>query len=186
MISIIALATAPIWIGRFEESAALPRPWALVRLDRKVPPTRYRIARIAGVPAVEAKAERSMALLARPIAVDLGATPVLCWRWYVEAPVAGADLRRKRGDDYAARVYVAFDMPTSALSAGTRLKLSLAKRLYGVEVPDAALNYVWDSRYPIGTRAKSAFTDRAEMIVMQTGRRSNPICDGFRQRMWTA
>jgi hypothetical protein len=48
----------------------------VVQLDRKVPPTRYTVATVNGVAAVEARAERSMALLARPISVDLAATPI--------------------------------------------------------------------------------------------------------------
>jgi hypothetical protein len=110
-----------------------------------------------------------MALLARPLSVHLGATPILCWRWLVDAPVARGDMTRKSGDDYAARLYVAFDMPDSALSAGTRFKLGIARRLFGGQVPDAALNYVWDNRNPVGTRRKSAYIDCAELIVAETG-----------------
>jgi hypothetical protein len=110
-----------------------------------------------------------MAILARPISIDLAATPILCWRWYVDAPVSGADMRKKSGDDYAARVYVTFDVPSSALSAGTRFKLGVARRLFGKDVPDAAVTYVWDNRNPVGTRRKSAYTDRAQLIVAETG-----------------
>lgn len=163
------LAASPVWVGRFEGSGEPPAPWQLVRLGKKVQPTRYRIATIGGVGAIEAVADASMALLARPLAVDLTATPILCWRWRIDAPVAAADLRRKSGDDYAARVYVAFDMPDAAMSAGTRLKLAMARRVFGAALPDAALNYVWDNRSPVGTRAKSSYTDRAELIVAETG-----------------
>lgn len=45
-----------------------------------------------GVVAVEAVAERSMALLGRPLDVDLEATPQLCWLWRVDAPLATADM----------------------------------------------------------------------------------------------
>jgi hypothetical protein len=166
---LLAAAAAPFWVGRFSGSGAPPAPWRVVRLGSKVPPTRYRLATINGVEAVEARADKSMALLARPLAVDLKATPILCWRWYVDAPVARADMTRKSGDDYAARVYVAFDMPDSALSTGTRLKLGIARSLFGSAVPDAALNYVWDNRNPVGTRRKSAYTDRAQLIVAETG-----------------
>ena len=170
MISLLLLATAePVWVGRFAGNGPPPAPWRVVRPSRKVPPTRYRVATIAGIGAVEAQAESSMALLARPIAVDLAATPVLCWRWFIDAPVAGADMTRKSGDDYAARVYVAFDLPDSAMSAATRFKLGLARTLFGKDVPDAALNYVWDNRHPVGARRRSAYTDRAELIVAETG-----------------
>ena len=169
LIAALAGVAAPVWVGRFGGSGAPPAPWRVVQLSKKAKPTVYRLATIDRVGAVEAIADRSMALLARPIAVDLAATPILCWRWRIDAPVAAADLRRKRGDDYAARVYVAFDMPDAAMSAATRLKLGMARRLFGAAVPDAALNYVWDNRNPPGTRAKSSHTDRAELIVAESG-----------------
>ncbi len=165
----LALAAAPLWVGRFPGEGAIPAPWRVVPLKRKVPPTAYRPALVTGVPAIEARANRSMALLARPVSVDLARTPILCWRWLVEVPVAKADMRTRRGDDYAARIYVSFDIPDERLSAGTRMKLGLGRRMFGTDLPDAALNYVWDNKHPVGTRAKSAYTDRAELIVAETG-----------------
>lgn len=165
----IVAAGSPVWVGKFAGSGAIPAPWRVVQLDKKTKPTTYRLARVAGVDAVEALANDSMALLARPLSVDLAATPILCWRWLVDAPVARGDMTKKSDDDYAARLYVAFDMPDSAMSAATRFKLGIARRLFGSNVPDAALNYVWDNRNPVGTRRKSAYTDRAQLIVAETG-----------------
>lgn len=162
-------AEGPVWVGKFAGAGAPPAPWRVVQIDKKTRPTTYRMTTVAGVAAVEARANASMALLARPLSVDLAATPILCWRWLVDAPVARGDMTQKSGDDYAGRLYVAFDMPDRAMSAGTRLKLGLARRLFGGNVPDAALNYVWDNRYPVGTRSKSAYTDRAHLIVAETG-----------------
>ena len=169
MMLLIAAATAPLWVGRFSGEGAPPAPWRAIVLNKKVTPTSYRAARVAGVGAIEARANASMALLARPLRVDLAQTPVLCWRWLVDAPVAKADMRTKRGDDYAARIYVSFDIPDNRLSAGTRMKLSLGRRMFGGDLPDAALNYVWDNKHPVGRRAKSAYTDRTELIVAETG-----------------
>lgn len=165
----LVAAGSSVWVGKFTGSGALPAPWRVVQIDKKTKPTTYRNATILGVAAVEARANDSMALLARPLLVDLSTTPILCWRWLIDTPVARGDMTKKSGDDYAARVYVAFDMPDSALSASTRLKLGIARRLFGGNVPDAALNYVWDNRNPVGTRRKSAYTDRAELIVAETG-----------------
>ena len=165
-----AVVTAgPVWVGKFAGSGPLPAPWRVVQIDKKSKPTTYRLATVSGVAAVEARANSSMALFARPLSVDLSATPILCWRWLVDAPVALGDMTKKSGDDYAARLYVAFDMPDAAMSAGTRFKLGIARRLFGGNVPDAALNYVWDNRNPVGTRRKSAYTDRAQVIVAETG-----------------
>jgi len=65
---VLAALVQPVWIGQFSGSGAVPPPWRVVQVGRKVPPTQYRRAIVAGVPAIEARAERSMALLARPIA----------------------------------------------------------------------------------------------------------------------
>lgn len=162
-------APAAVAVGRFAASGGIPSGWRVVQLNRKVPPTTYRTAMVGGVPAVEANAYSSMALLARPITIDLAATPVLCWRWYVDAPVGAANMATKAGDDYAARLYVAFDVPDRQLSSGLKLKLAMARTFAGVRVPEAALNYVWDNRHPVGTRRKSAYTAQAEMIVAETG-----------------
>lgn len=163
-------AAAPQWVGRFGGVGPPPAPWRVVRLGGKVTPTVYRQTTISGVPAIEARARNSMALLARPLKVDLTATPILCWRWLIDAPVANADMTKKAGDDFAARIYVAFDISNVDLSASTKLKLGLARRIFGKDVPDAALNYVWDNRHPVGTRRRSAYTDRAQLIVADTGK----------------
>lgn len=162
--------SAAIYVGRFHVAASTPPPpWRVIRLDERVPPTRYRVIVWDGVTAVEAEANASMALLARPLAVDLQLTPVLCWRWRVDAPLTTADMTTKQGDDYAARVYVAFRLPPETLSLATRIKLKLARSIYGGHVPDAALNYVWDNRYPVGTRRANAYTERTQMIVQRSG-----------------
>lgn len=169
IIAAVLATTGPRYVGDFAGKGPIPAPWRLIRVNRNVPPTSYRQAMVDGVGAIEANANSSMALLARPIAIDLAATPILCWRWRVDAPVAAADMSTKKGDDYAARLYVAFDILDSALGSGTRFKLSIARRLFGQDLPDAALNYVWDNRNPVGTEHRSAYTDRAQLIVAETG-----------------
>ncbi|MGP1683890.1 MAG: DUF3047 domain-containing protein, partial [Giesbergeria sp.] len=95
-------------VGFFPRTGgAPPAPWRVVQLNTKVPPTQYRLAVVDSVAAVQAQADASMALLGRSLAIDIHATPVLCWRWRVKAVVEPADMDRKEGDDYAARVYVA-------------------------------------------------------------------------------
>jgi len=168
--SFAAQANEPVWLGRFRvPSADVPAPWKIVQLDKKVASTRYRITRWDDVLGIEAVAESSMTLLARPVEIDLDRTPVLCWRWRVDAPLAKADMATKAGDDYAARVYVSFALPPAEIGWVLRGKLALARSIYGYAVPDAALNYVWDNRYPVGTRKPNAYTDRTRMIVAESG-----------------
>ena len=157
-------------VGRFVSGQTTPpAPWQLLRFDPRVAPTQFPLRGGDGGAALEASADASMALLARPLWVELSRTPILCWRWRVDAPLHNADMASKAGDDYAARLYLAFSLPSSELSLLTRAKLALARRLYGAQVPDAALNYVWDNRYPIGTQRPNAYTERAQMWVLRSG-----------------
>lgn len=144
--------------------------WRSIQLNQNIPTTRYRIQHWDGVLAIEAKADQSMSLFARPLDIDLKKTPILCWRWRIDAPLIHADMKTKEGDDYAARIYIAFTLPPELMSMGTRLKLKFARSMYGDFVPDAALNYVWDNLHPIGTEQANAYTDRTRMIVVQTGK----------------
>lgn len=170
LLLIPALAGAePVWVGRFPESGAIPAPWQIEHLNKDFAPTHYGLRVWDGVPAVEAHAEKSMALLARGVEVDLQRTPVLCWRWRVDAPLKTSDMTRKSGDDYAARVYLSFEVPPEALGLATRLALKLARSLRGSQVPDAAVNYVWDNTHPVGTWQANAYTDRARMLVLRSG-----------------
>lgn len=164
----LALAE-PLWVGRFPASGELPAPWQVEQLNKDIPPTVYRLREWDGVSAVEAHAVKSMALLTRPVEVDLGKRPILCWRWRVDGPVKTADMTTKAGDDYAARVYLSFAVPPATLGFGTRVALGLARSLRGNQVPDAAINYVWDNRHPVGTWQANAYTDRARMLVLRSG-----------------
>jgi hypothetical protein len=161
-------SSATAWVARLSQPGPPPAPWRMIKYSNERP-TRYVVAGVAGRLAIQATVDSSMSLLARPITVDLTATPILCWRWFVDAPVRNADMAKKRGDDYAARVYIAFDMPDSALTGSTRLRLRMARGLFGKEVPDAAVVYVWDNKHAVGTASKSSYTDRSQLIVAETG-----------------
>ena len=93
----------------------------------------------------------------------------LTWRWKVDRVLEKADMTQKLGDDFAARVYVFFDVPMASLPFFDRVMIRLARLMSGADVPTAALCYVWDNRQPAGHTAWSAYTGRVRMIVMQSG-----------------
>lgn len=144
----------------------MPDGWTLFRINEKVPATTFTLSDAA---VLHAQASNSMAGMLHKQRVDLGKTPVLCWRWKVKASVAKADMLTKAGDDYAARIYVFYDVPVAQLGFSDRLKIKLAKTIYGADIPTAALNYVWDNKQPIGTLRANAYTDRTRMLVVQSG-----------------
>jgi hypothetical protein len=143
--------------------------WKVLKPSPKAADTRYTLVRDEGRTVLRADADKSMSGLIHTIRVDTRRYPFLRWRWKVAAPVAGADMTQKSGDDYAARIYVMFDYPAARLPLSTRMKMKLAESLYGQQIPAAALNYVWDNRQPVGTVQPNTYTDRARMVVVRSG-----------------
>jgi Protein of unknown function (DUF3047) len=159
-------AAPATWVGRFDDST---EPWREVRFGASIKPNRFVRRTWDGLPALEVLSDGSMSLLARPVVVDLAATPVLCWRWRVAAPLVRADLRTRAGDDYAARLYLSLALPDADKGLALRAQLRLARSIWGAEVPDAAINYVWDNLQPVGTERPNAYTERTTMVVQRSG-----------------
>jgi hypothetical protein len=162
-----ALASpAIVCVGCFDEGI---QSWREVDVKAGSKRNKFRLHRRDDVLALEVTSNASMSLLARPLDLNLHATPVLCWRWRIDAPLKTADMKQRSGDDYAARLYVSFTLPEAEKSFGLRTKLKLARVIWGPDVPDAALNYVWDNRQPVGTELANAYTDRVMMVVLRSG-----------------
>jgi hypothetical protein len=162
-------AAEPPAFSDASNAGGLPTGWQPFNPSAKAKPTRYALVRDGDAMVVRADADASMSGLVHPLRIDLAETPLIQWRWRIERPLKTADMTTKAGDDYAARLYVLFDYDVARLSFLTRTKLKLAKTLYGVEVPAAALNYVWDNRQPVGSIQANAYTDRARMVVVESG-----------------
>ena len=162
----VAAQASVVWIGQFHADDG---PWQEIRLRKDIQPNRFERRNWEGVQALEVQSQASMSLMARPLSIDLSATPVLCWRWRVDAVIATADMKQRQGDDYAARLYVSFKLPASAMGLGLRTQLRLARAIWGPDLPDAAINYVWDNQHSIGTEQPNVYTDRAIMVVQRSG-----------------
>jgi hypothetical protein len=78
-------------------------------------------------------------------------------------------MTERSGDDYAARLYLSVAIPKSEQSLGLRMQLGLARSIWGNQIPDGAVNYVWDNRQAVNTQLPNAFTDRVTMVVAQSG-----------------
>lgn len=162
-------ASGPSLFSHETQAGGLPSGWQAFNPAPKAQPTRYALVRDGDALVIRADADNSMSGLIHSLRIDPAETPLIQWRWRIERPLAGADMKTKAGDDYAARLYVLFDYDVSKLPFATRAKLKFVKLAYGVEVPAAALNYVWDNRQPIGTIQPNSYTDRARMIVVESG-----------------
>jgi hypothetical protein len=91
---------------------------------------------------IEVVSSSSVSRLYRPIDIDLGATPVLTWRWRVDKPVPPTDLARKGEDDTAITLYVGFPWDPGAASFTDRLTRPLVEAYAGGDAPGRVLAYV--------------------------------------------
>lgn len=140
--------------------------WQVLTLPN-VPATRFARVKEGEVTVLRAEADGAAATLVSRFRASANTT--LAWRWKVDRVVGGADLARKDADDFAARVYVFFDVPAEALPLTTRIKYAAVKLFYKVDLPTAALCYVWDNTHPVGHSAWSAYTDRVRVVVLRSG-----------------
>lgn len=146
---------------------ALPPGWQRYTMSRHKPVAPVTVETADGLSVVHIAADRSAGAIVHRFRAAPGAT--LAWRWKIDHPVAKGDLGKRAGDDFAARVYVFFDVPTKQLSLGQRMTLSLARRMTGENLPAAAICYVWDNRHPVGTIAPNPFYAPVRTIVVESG-----------------
>ncbi len=153
----VAASLSPLQVGG---------DWRVVGLPKlSFPLTRYTVVTVDGAPALRIDAEGSYGNLVHAVPDGQGRT--LRWRWRVERPQAGADLKRKAGDDTALKVCALFNLPLEALPFWERQKMRLARQISGEDLPAATLCYVWDATLPAGALLPNAYTPRLRWIVLQ-------------------
>ena len=152
--------------------APLPEEFRHFVFESRLRPTEYALVEESGRTVLRARAQGSASGIIRELRIDPRRHPVLAWRWKVLRALERSDLATRAGVDCPARLYVTFDVDIESLSAAERMRISAARMLYGPDVPAAALCYVWDTRAAPGTFAKSAYTDRVRLIVVDSGARN--------------
>jgi hypothetical protein len=158
-------------IARFSQAqpgAGIPREWRPMKLSHWKAPEHALVAD-EGITVLRSRVEAAAGSLVHDLDADPRERPILAWRWKVDRVLDKGDLTRKAGDDFAARVYVYFDMPADALPFTERAKLKIARLYSGLDLPAATICYVWDNRNPVGTSAWSAYTDRVRVVVLESG-----------------
>src|SRR5712692_2231954 len=118
---------------------------------------------------LEGRADGSASGFYRPIHIDPRRHPVVEWRWRVLEPLAHTDPRIPSRDDSPARLVICFHGDASRLDIGERNTLRLFKALTGEVLPYAMLMYVSASDAPVGTIASSVYTEKIQMIVVESG-----------------
>ncbi len=147
---------------------SLPQGWRALGLPR-VPAPEFDLVQDAGVTVLRSRAAAAAGTVTHALDASPAERPLLSWQWRVDRVVGRADLAQRDGDDFAARVYVFYDMPVESLAFGDRVKALLARAIWGERLPTAALCYVWDNRHAPGTSAWNPYTDRVRTVVLRSG-----------------
>ena len=159
-------------VGMFSKEKAaegLPAGWKPLIFKKIERHTDYKLVKDGDTIVVKAVANASASGLVREIRIDPNEYPIVQWRWKVSNILQKADVHKKEGDDYPARIYITFEYNPSKLNFFEKIKYETIRLFYGQYPPLAAINYIWESHASVGTIVPNPFTNRAMMIVVESG-----------------
>ena len=172
---LLALAT-PAWATLTQPPAVAEAPpgpppegWVHTQINKDTKATDFSVVREDGIGVIQARSAAGASSLIHTLAMPVSPNTRLHWRWKVSNAIPDSSMRAKATDDYAARVYVFFDYDKARLSLGDRLKIDVARTVWGADLPTAALCYVWGTHDAVGSIGPNPYTDRVRMIVLQQG-----------------
>ena len=160
-----------IEVGKFsvdQPGPGLPNGWKPLTFKKIPKQTEYVLVKEGEQVVVKAISEASASGLTKEVAINPKDYPIVRWRWKVEGLLQHSDVSRKDGDDYPARLYITFAYDPDQVSFGRKLKYKAGRALFG-DIPIGALNYIWETKTPVGTIIENAYTDFAQMIVVESG-----------------
>ena len=169
----VARAESPsvIEVAKFSSGTVgqgMPDGWKPLTFKKIPKHTSYEVVKDGGVTIVKAISEASASGLTKPVVIDPKEYPIVRWRWKIDNVLKGSDVTLKEGDDFPARLYITFQYDPDKVSFGKKLKFKAGQALFG-DIPIAALNYIWDTKTPVGTIVENAYTDFAKMVTVESG-----------------
>lgn len=162
-----------ISVGNFSEldiSSITPKNWKPLTFESIENHTTYFLARDQGKTILKAVSNSSASGVIHKLSIDPKRFPILSWKWKIDNLLSKADINTKSGDDYPARIYIAFAYDVERLSGWEKFKAEAYYLANGEYPPLAVLNYVWDNKQPIGYSTPNAYTHRVQMLVAQSGK----------------
>jgi hypothetical protein len=158
--------------SRLDPSRGLPEPWEKMVFPKISRHTSYRLIRDGGQTVVQAVSAASASGLMNAYHAPAAQHPWISWRWKIAHVLKNGDVATKKGDDYAARVYVAFEYSPAGKSWLQKMRYQAARLVAGDRLPGSAINYIWANKAPVGVIVSNPYTDQTKMIVLQSGNAS--------------
>lgn len=110
----------------------------------------YELTEDSGVRVLQGSADATASLLYKQSKVSLDSTPKLSWFWKVDNVYTGNNEQSRDGDDFPARIYVAYQ--------------------YGLlPFQSYVINYVWASHTPRDSVWVSPYTKTSKHIALRSG-----------------
>lgn len=156
-------------VNAFSDMATLEEGWEPLEFPDIERHSRYRLVNDNGEQVVEATTDNSASGLIARVSVEPGESLILRWRWKVSNVFEQGDARKKSGDDYPARIYVAFEFEPDEAGFFERARRKAVEVVFGEELPGNALNYIWANRLPKGDAVANPFSDSTMMVAVNSG-----------------
>lgn len=163
-------ASAADVIKPFSTMANLDDGWAPLDFPRIDRHTRYALVSEEDTQVIQADTDNSASGRIARVSIQPGEKLLMRWRWKVSTVFEHGDARQKGGDDYPARIYVAFAFQPEEAGLFERAKRKAAEVLYGNQLPGNALNYIWANRLPLGAMVPNPYTEETRMIAVNSGK----------------
>lgn len=166
------LRAEPRVVGHFSALAPggeLPETWEPMTFSGIDHHTAYTLIQDKGRTVIKADSRNAASGRIRYLRVDPADYPVIQWQWKIDHVLEKGDARTRQGDDYAARIYVAFAFDPDQAGWWERARHKSASLLSGKEVPGSALNYIWANKAPKNTVLPNPYVSESMMVVVQTG-----------------
>jgi len=168
---LVAEPPSVIEVAKFSSGTvgqAMPDGWKPLTFKKIPKQTLYELVKDGERIVVKAVSHASASGLTKEVRIDPEDYPIIRWRWRVENLLTRSDVNRKDGDDYPARLYVTFEYDPRKTSFSRKLRYKAGRAIFG-DIPIGALNYIWETKTPIGTIVENAYTNFAQMIVVESG-----------------
>lgn len=151
------------------ETHALPHGWQPLRFYDIAAQTEYTVGMDGDRYAIKAVSKNSASGIYTEVDLQPEMFQHISWEWKIDNFIEKGVATQKSGDDFPARLIVAFHYQPEREPLFKRVKYELVRLIYGRYPPGSALVYVWDRAVPVGSMFDNAYTSWAKVVVLESG-----------------